>query len=105
MEDEGVVEAGAGLRAVIEDETIAEGTPIEATKAMELALETTDEAIARLKTPTALQERRTHPPGSPTRPQGKFPAFIRRVPHQARAIEPTVNPDWIPPLDRSLRLR
>ena len=30
--------------------------------------------------------------------------FIRRVPHQARAIELTVNPDWIPPLDRPFRL-
>lgn len=26
--------------------------------------------------------------------------FIRRVPHTARAIELTINPDWIPPLDR-----
>lgn len=30
--------------------------------------------------------------------------FIRRIPHQARAIELTVNPDWIPPLDRPFRL-
>ncbi len=30
--------------------------------------------------------------------------FIRRVPHQARGIELTVNPDWIPPLDRPFRL-
>jgi hypothetical protein len=31
--------------------------------------------------------------------------FIRRVPHQARGIELTVNPDWIPPLDRPFKLR
>ena len=30
--------------------------------------------------------------------------FIRRIPHQARGIELTVNPDWIPPLDRPFRL-
>ena len=29
--------------------------------------------------------------------------FIRRIPHQARAIELIVNPDWIPPLDRPFR--
>ena len=26
--------------------------------------------------------------------------FIRRIPGKARAIELTINPDWIPPLDR-----
>ena len=30
--------------------------------------------------------------------------FIRRVPGQARAIELTINPDWIPPLDRPFRM-
>jgi len=30
--------------------------------------------------------------------------FIRRIPHQARGIELTVNPDWIPLLDRPFRL-
>ena len=30
--------------------------------------------------------------------------FIRRVPGGARAIELTINPDWIPPLDRPFRL-
>jgi DNA-binding MarR family transcriptional regulator len=30
--------------------------------------------------------------------------FIRRVPGQARAIELTINPDWIPPLDRPFRV-
>ena len=29
--------------------------------------------------------------------------FIRRVPHQARAIELIINPDWIPPLDRPFK--
>jgi repressor LexA len=29
--------------------------------------------------------------------------FIRRIPHQARAIELIINPDWIPPLDRPFR--
>ena len=29
--------------------------------------------------------------------------FIRRIPHQARAIELIVNLDWIPPLDRPFR--
>jgi len=29
--------------------------------------------------------------------------FIRRVPHQARAIELTVKPEWIPPLDRPFK--
>jgi hypothetical protein len=29
--------------------------------------------------------------------------FIRRVPGRARAIELTINPDWIPPLDRPFR--
>jgi hypothetical protein len=29
--------------------------------------------------------------------------FIRRIPGKARAIELTLNPDWIPPLDRPFR--
>lgn len=29
--------------------------------------------------------------------------FIRRIPHTARAIELTINPDWIPPLDRPFK--
>ncbi len=31
--------------------------------------------------------------------------FIRRIPRRARGIELTVNPDWIPPLDRLFSLR
>jgi hypothetical protein len=30
--------------------------------------------------------------------------FIRRVPGRARAIELTINPNWIPPLDRPFRV-
>ena len=30
--------------------------------------------------------------------------FIRRIPGRARAIELTIDPDWIPPLDRPFRL-
>ena len=30
--------------------------------------------------------------------------FIRRIPGKARAIELTINPDWIPALDRPFRL-
>jgi hypothetical protein len=29
--------------------------------------------------------------------------FIRRIPGKARAIELTINPDWIPPLDRPFK--
>jgi len=29
--------------------------------------------------------------------------FIRRIPGKARAIELTINLDWIPPLDRPFR--
>ena len=29
--------------------------------------------------------------------------FIRRIPHKARAIELTVNPEWIPPLERPFK--
>jgi hypothetical protein len=29
--------------------------------------------------------------------------FIRRIPGRARAIELTINPDWIPPLDRPFK--
>jgi hypothetical protein len=29
--------------------------------------------------------------------------FIRRIPGRARAIELTINLDWIPPLDRPFR--
>jgi DNA-binding MarR family transcriptional regulator len=30
--------------------------------------------------------------------------FIRRIPHQARAIELTIAPDWIPALDRPFKM-
>jgi len=44
-----LAEAAVRLRAILDDEAIVEGTPIEATTAVELALETIDAAIARLK--------------------------------------------------------
>jgi len=31
--------------------------------------------------------------------------FIRRIPHQARAIELTIDPDLIPPLERPFKFR
>lgn len=31
--------------------------------------------------------------------------FIRRIPHQARAIELIIDPDWIPPLERPFKAR
>lgn len=31
--------------------------------------------------------------------------FIRRIPHRARAIELTIDPDWIPPLERPFKAR
>ena len=30
--------------------------------------------------------------------------FVRRVPHKPRAIELTIRPDWIPPLERPFKL-
>jgi hypothetical protein len=141
-----LTEASARLSAVLDDKVIEEGTPIEATTAMELALEAIDAAVAKLKAVTTAGKRPAVVPGGPTRQQGQFLAFIReymmrnhagvapthadfqrffnltppsvnsmlirlerrgfirRVPHQARAIELTVNPDRIPPLDRPFRL-
>ena len=141
-----LTEAAARLSAILDEKAIVEGTPIEATTAMELALEAIDAAVAKLKAPTAARKREAVPPGGPTRQQGQFLAFIReyimrnhagvapthadfqrffnltapsvnsmlirldrrgfirRVPHQARGLELTVNPDWIPPLDRPFRL-
>ena len=134
-----LADAASKLRAVLGDEAIAEKTPIEATTAMELALDDIDAAIAKLKAVTPARKQPIVPPGGPTRQQGQFLAFIheymlrneagvapthadfqrffaltapsvnsmlirlerrgfiRRIPHQARAIELTVNPGWIPP--------
>ena len=142
-----VADAAGKLRAILRDEAIVEGTPIEATTAMELALEAIDTALGKLKAVMPAGKRVVSPPGGPTRQQGQFLAFIReymmrnhagvapthadfqrffnltapsvnsmlirlerrgfirRIPHQVRAIELTVNPDWIPPLDRPFRLR
>ncbi len=134
------------LRAILKDETIMEETPVEASTAMELALETIDTAIAKLKAVIPPGKRSAPPPSGPTRQQGQFLAFIReymmrnsagvapthadfqrffnltapsvnsmlirleqwgfirRIPHQNRAIELTVRPDWIPPLGRPFSL-
>ena len=142
-----LADAAGRLHAVLQDKAIVEGTPIEATTAMELALEAIETAITKLKAATPAGKRPAVPAGSPTRQQGQFLAFIReymmrnhagvapthanlqrffnltapsvnsmlirlerrgfirRVPHQARGIELTVNPDWIPPLDRPFKLR
>jgi hypothetical protein len=141
-----LTEAGARLRTILEDESIVEETPIEATTVMEMALQNIDTAIAKLQASTTPRKCEAVPPGGPTRQQGQFLAFIReymlrnhagvapthanfqrffnltapsvnsmlirlerrgfirRIPHQARGIELTVNPDWIPPLDRPFRL-
>lgn len=141
-----LADAAGKLRAVLQDEAIAEGTPIETTTAMELALEAIETALVKPKTVMSAEKRAVVPPGGPTRQQGQFLAFIReymmrnhagvapthanlqrffnltapsvnsmlirlerrgfirRIPHQTRAIELAVNPGWIPPLDRPFRL-
>ena len=141
-----LADAADRLRALLDDTAIVEGAPIEATTAMELALDAIDAALGKLKAATPAGKRPAVPPGGPTRQQGQFLAFIReytmrnhagvasthadfqrffnltapsvnsmlirlerrgfirRVPHRARAIELTVNRDWIPPLDRPFRL-
>ena len=76
-----LLEAGEILRAVLQDEAIRAGTPMEAWTVMDTVAETMDAVCRRLEQ------------------QG----LIRRVPHQARAIELTIAPDWIPPLDRPFK--
>jgi repressor LexA len=142
-----LVEAVARLSAILDDKAIADGTPIEATTVMKLAIEAIEAAVTKLKAVATASKRTPVGPGGPTRQQGQFLAFIheymmrnhagvapthanfqqffnltapsvnsmlirlerrgfiRRVPHQARAIELTVSPDWIPPLDRPYKLR
>lgn len=141
-----LADAASKLRAVLQDEALAEGTPIETTTAMELVLEALETALGTLKAVMPAEKRAAVPPGGPTRQQGQFLAFIReymmrshagvapthadfqrffnltapsvnsmlirlerrgfvrRIHRQARAIELTVNPDWIPPLDQPFRL-
>ena len=72
-----LTDAADKLRAILDDTAIVEGTPIEATTAMELALDAIDAAIAKLKAVTAARKRPATPPGGPTRQQGQFLAFIR----------------------------
>ena len=45
-----LADAASKLRAVLQDEAIAEGTPIETTTAMELALEAIETALVNPKT-------------------------------------------------------
>lgn len=142
-----LVEVAARLNAILDEKAIVDETLIEATTAMELAVETIDAVVAKLKAAAPTRDRPIISSDGPTPQQGQFLAFIReymmrnhagaapahadfqrffnltapsvnsmlirlerrgfirRVPHQARAIELTVNPDWIPPLDQSFRLR
>ncbi len=139
-------DAAARLHAILQDEVIEEGTPIEASTAMELAIEAIKIAHGKLKAVIPAEKRAAVPPGGPTRQQGQFLAFIReymmrnhagvapthanlqrffnltapsvnsmlirlerrgfiqRITGKARGIELTVNPVWIPPLDRPFRL-
>jgi repressor LexA len=142
-----LAEASGRLRAILADAAIIKEAPIEATTDMELAIETIDMVIAKLKAVMPPGKRPAPPPGGPTCQQGQFLAFIRehmmrntggvapthaalqkffnltapsvnsmlirleqrgfirRIPRQARAIELTVKPDWIPPLDRPFKFR
>jgi len=142
-----LVDAGARLSTILDDKAIVEETPIEATTAMELALEAIGAAVGKLKAVATAAKRPPVVPDGPTPQQGQFLAFIReymmrnhagvapthanfqqffnltapsvnsmlvrlerrgfirRIPHHARGIELTVNPDWIPPLDRPFKVR
>ena len=141
-----LADAARRLRTILDDTAIVEGTPIEASTAMELTLDAIDTALGKLKAVVPPGRRPVTPPGGPTRQQGQFLAFIheymmrnsagvapthaefqrffnltapsvnsmlirlerrgfiRRIPGKVRAIELTVAPDWIPPLDRPFRL-
>ena len=71
-------DAAEKLRAVLADETIMPETPLEAQAVMESAAEAIGVALRRLD--SAAPEKRSSaapPPGSPTRRQGQFLAFIR----------------------------
>lgn len=72
-----LAEVGTRLRTVLDDEAIAQRTPIEAMTAMEIALESIDAAITKLKAVMPAGKRSACPPGGPTRQQGQFLAFIR----------------------------
>lgn len=69
--------ASARLRAILQDDGIMEETPLEATDAMDLALEVIDAAIAKMKAVAQVGKKSDIPPGGPTRQQGQFLAFIR----------------------------
>ncbi len=69
--------ASARLRAILQDKGIEPEIPLEATDAMDLALEAIDAAIAKMKAVAQVGKKSDIPPGGPTRQQGQFLAFIR----------------------------
>jgi hypothetical protein len=71
-------DAAEKLRAVLGDEAIMTEFPIEAEVAMESAVEAIGAALRRLETACHAERPSGAPhPGSPTRRQGQFLAFIR----------------------------
>ncbi len=69
--------ASARLRAILQDKGIVEKIPLEATNAMELALEAIDAASPKMKSDRSTAKKPTILPGGPTRQQGQFLALIR----------------------------
>ena len=67
---------GRQLRALLEDEFMMAETPLEVQNAVELAADSLDAAVDRLKTPAAKTRTAAALPGGPTRQQGQFLAFI-----------------------------
>jgi len=72
-----LAEASARLRAILQEEHIAEETPLEATDAMEFAIDAIDAVIAQMKACRPTGKKPAIPPGGPTHQQGQFLAFIR----------------------------
>jgi repressor LexA len=134
------------LNEVFQDEGILSETPLEASTAMESAVEGIGAALRSLDAVLPGNSPAATMPGGPTRRQGQFLAFIReymmrnhagvapthaalqrffnltppsvnsmlirlerrgfirRIPHLAQAIELTIEPDLIPPLDRPFKM-
>jgi repressor LexA len=134
------------LNEVLQDEFILSETPLEASTAMESAVEGIGAALRSLDAVFPGNSPAATMPGGPTRQQGQFLAFIReymmrnhagvapthaalqrffnltppsvnsmlirlerrgfirRIPHLAQAIELTIEPDLIPPLDRPFKM-
>lgn len=133
------------LNEVLNDECVRSETPLEASSAMQFAVEDISAALRALEAVLPRKRQAATLPGAPTRQQGRFLAFIReymvhnytgaapthavlqkffnltppsvnsmlirlehrgfirRIPHQARGIEITIDPDLIPPLDRPFK--